>query len=30
LQKMEVADRERKNTDDFIFSNKFGEKSSLI
>jgi nitroreductase len=30
LQKLEVADRERKNTNGFIFSNTFGEKSSLI
>lgn len=29
-QKMELAPRERKNTGDFVFSNKFGEKSSLI
>ncbi len=30
LQKLELADRERKNLDDFVFSNTFGEKSSLI
>ena len=29
-QKMELAPRERKNTGDFVFSNKFGEKSTLI
>ncbi len=30
LQKPELADRERKNMDTFIFSNKFDEKSLLI
>jgi hypothetical protein len=30
LQKLEISNRERKNTDDFIFSNTFGEKSLLI
>jgi len=30
LQKLEVAERERKNMEDFVFSNTFGEKSSLI
>ena len=30
LQKMEVEERERKNIDEFVFSNKFGEKSGLI
>jgi nitroreductase len=30
LQKPEVAKRERKSTDTFVFSNKFGEKSGLI
>lgn len=29
-QKMELAHRERKNTGEFVFSNKFGEKSTLI
>jgi len=30
LQKLEVAKRERKNMDSFVFSNKFGETSELI
>ena len=30
LQKLELAERERKNMDTFVFSNKFGEKSQLI
>lgn len=30
LQKMEVAKRERKAMDSFVFSGKFGEKSGLI
>jgi nitroreductase len=30
LQKLELAERVRKNTDEFVFSGKFGEKSSLI
>lgn len=30
LQKMEVQERERKNIEEFVFSNKFGEKSGLI
>lgn len=30
LQKMEIGERDRKNTADFIFSNNFGEKSALI
>jgi nitroreductase len=30
LEKMEYADRERKNLDAFVFSNTFGEKSDLI
>lgn len=30
LQKLEIQERERKNTDAFVFSNKFGEKSDLI
>ena len=30
LQKSELAERTRKNMDEFIFSNKFGEKSGII
>jgi len=30
LQKLEVTERERKNMDKFVFSNKFGETSGLI
>lgn len=30
LQKLEIQERERKNIEEFIFSNKFGEKSALI
>lgn len=30
LQKSELAERERKNSVEFVFSNKFGEKSALI
>lgn len=30
LQKSELAERTRKNTEEFIFSNNFGEKSTLI
>jgi len=30
LQKLEVEQRVRKNMDEFVFSNKFGEKSGLI
>lgn len=30
LQKLELAERVRKNTGEFVFSNKFGEKSALI
>jgi len=30
LQKIELEERTRKNMDEFVFSNKFGEKSGLI
>lgn len=30
LQKLEVQERERKSINEFVFSNKFGEKSELI
>ena len=30
LQKIETQERERKNMESFVFSNKFGEKSGLI
>ncbi len=30
LQKLELTERVRKNTGEFVFSNKFGEKSALI
>lgn len=30
LQKLEIQERERKNMETYVFSNKFGEKSSLI
>jgi len=30
LQKIELAERTRKSMDEFVFSNKFGEKSGLI
>jgi len=30
LQKSELAERTRKNMDEFVFSNKFGKKSGLI
>ena len=30
LQKLELAERVRKNIDEFVFSDKFGKKSTLI